>query len=170
MGAAAPTRGRALIGGSDAASPEARRRLGFCPQKDALWDDLTVQDHVDLVLRLRGVWDRASLEAQRKALLREVELRAKRSVRAGALSGGMRRRLSVALAFAGDPTHVILDEPTAGVDPRARRQIQNLLARKAKGRAVLVTTHHLDEAERLGARVAVLHRGRLACAGRAAEL
>ena len=170
VGAAAPTRGRALIGGSDAASPEARRRLGFCPQKDALWDDLTVQDHVDLVLRLRGVWDRASLEAQRKALLREVELRAKRSVRAGALSGGMRRRLSVALAFAGDPTHVILDEPTAGVDPRARRQIQNLLARKAKGRAVLVTTHHLDEAERLGARVAVLHRGRLACAGRAAEL
>jgi len=145
--------------------------LGFCPQHDTLWDDLTVQDHLDMTLRLRGVWNRKEAERQREALLRDVELRAKRRVRAGALSGGMRRRLSVALAFAGDPPHVILDEPTAGVDPRARRQIQNLLLSKAKeGRAILVTTHHLDEAERLGSRVAVLHRGRLACSGTPREL
>jgi ABC-type multidrug transport system ATPase subunit len=170
VGAAPPTRGRATIGGLDAVSPEARRLLGFCPQHDTLWDDLTVQDHLDMTLRLRGVWDAKEAERQREALLREVELRAKRRVRAGALSGGMRRRLSVALAFAGNPAHVILDEPTAGVDPRARRQIQNLLLAKAKGRAVLVTTHHLDEAERLGSRVAVLHRGRLACAGTPREL
>jgi ABC-type taurine transport system ATPase subunit len=153
VGAAPPTAGRALIGGLDAVVPAARRALGFCPQHDTLWDGLTVQDHLDLWLRLRGVWNGKERERQRVALLREVELMAKRRVRAGALSGGMRRRLSVALAFAGNPTHVILDEPTAGVDPRARRQIQDLVLSKARGRAVLVTTHHLDEAERLGTRV-----------------
>lgn len=170
VGAARPTRGRATVGGFDATSHEARQLLGFCPQHDALWDDLTVQDHLDFVLRLRGVRDDDELKRVRAELLLEVELRAKRHTRAGSLSGGMRRRLSVALAFAGDPPHVILDEPTAGVDPRARRQIQNLLLRKSRGRAVLVTTHHLDEAERLATRVAVLHRGRLACAGSAREL
>jgi ATP-binding cassette subfamily A (ABC1) protein 5 len=77
----------------------------------------------------------------------------------------MRRRLSVALAFAGNPEHVILDEPTAGVDPRARRQIQSFLQKKSKGKAVLVTTHHLDEAERLGTRVAILHQGILVASG-----
>jgi hypothetical protein len=129
-----------------------------------------VQDHIDFVLRVRGTWGRKELETKRNALLREVELRAKKRTRAGALSGGMRRRLSVALAFAGDPKHVVLDEPTAGVDPRARRQIQALVKKKAKGKAVLITTHHLDEAERLGTRVAVLHQGSLVCAGSSKEL
>ena len=170
VGSAPPTSGRATIGGHDAVSRYARRELGFCPQHDALWDDLTVQDHLDFALRLRGFWGAKALEAERNALLRDVELRAKKRTRAGALSGGMRRRLSVALAFAGDPTHVVLDEPTAGVDPHARRQIQSLLLKKAKGKAVLITTHHLDEAERLGTRVAVLHKGELACAGSAEAL
>ena len=170
VGSAPPTSGRATIGGHDAVSRGARRELGFCPQHDALWDDLTVQDHLDFALRLRGFWGAKALEAERNALLRDVELRAKKRTRAGALSGGMRRRLSVALAFAGDPTHVVLDEPTAGVDPHARRQIQALLLKKAKGKAVLITTHHLDEAERLGTRVAVLHKGELACAGSAEAL
>ena len=170
VGSAPPTSGRATIGGHDAVSRHARRELGFCPQHDALWDDLTVQDHLDFALRLRGFWGAKALEAERNALLRDVELRAKKRTRAGALSGGMRRRLSVALAFAGDPTHVVLDEPTAGVDPHARRQIQSLLLKKAKGKAVLITTHHLDEAERLGTRVAVLHKGELACAGSAEAL
>lgn len=170
VGSAPPTSGRATIGGHDAVSRGARRELGFCPQHDALWDDLTVQDHLDFALRLRGFWGAKALEAERNALLRDVELRAKKRTRAGALSGGMRRRLSVALAFAGDPTHVVLDEPTAGVDPHARRQIQSLLLKKAKGKAVLITTHHLDEAERLGTRVAVLHKGELACAGSAEAL
>jgi ABC-type multidrug transport system ATPase subunit len=170
VGSAPPTSGRATVGGHDAVSRGARRELGFCPQHDALWDDLTVQDHLDFALRLRGFWGAKALEAERNALLRDVELRAKKRTRAGALSGGMRRRLSVALAFAGDPTHVVLDEPTAGVDPHARRQIQALLLKKAKGKAVLITTHHLDEAERLGTRVAVLHKGELACAGSAEAL
>ena len=170
VGSAPPTSGRAAVGGHDAVSARARRELGFCPQHDALWDDLTVQDHLDFALRLRGTWDKKALEAKRNALLRDVELRAKKRTRAGALSGGMRRRLSVALAFAGDPAHVVLDEPTAGVDPRARRQIQALLLKKAKGKAVLVTTHHLDEAERLGTRVAILHGGALVCHGSAREL
>ena len=165
VGSAPPTSGRATVGGHDAVSPRARRELGFCPQHDTLWDDLTVQDHIDFVLRLRGTWGKKALETKRNALLRDVELRAKKRTRAGALSGGMRRRLSVALAFAGDPSHVVLDEPTAGVDPRARRQIQSLLLKKAKGKAVLITTHHLDEAERLATRVAILHEGALMCAG-----
>ena len=143
MGAAAPSQGTAVIGGFPSISMRARKSLGFCPQHDTLWDDLTVQDHVDFVLRLRGVRGKKTLEEKRNTLLKEVELRAKKRYTAKSLSGGMRRRLSVALAFAGDPPNVVLDEPTAGVDPRARRQIQNLLLKKAKGKAVLITTHHL---------------------------
>ena len=170
VGAAPPSSGTTTISGFNSTSEYARKLLGFCPQHDTLWDDLTVQDHLDFVLRLRGVTNKKDLEEKRNTLLKEVELRAKKRTVAGALSGGMRRRLSVALAFAGDPPNVILDEPTAGVDPRARRQIQNLLLKKAKSKAVLITTHHLDEAERLGTRVAVLHAGELICSGSSTEL
>lgn len=81
------------------------------------------------------------------------------------LSGGMRRRLSVALAFITGRQAVVLDEPTAGVDPVARRAIWDLIVKYKKGRTVLLSTHHLDEADILCDRIAILHQGRLLCSG-----
>ncbi len=81
------------------------------------------------------------------------------------LSGGMRRRLCVALAFVGDSSVVILDEPTAGVDPIARRAIWDIVTENKRNRTILLCTHYLDEADLLSDRIAVVHQGKLLCCG-----
>lgn len=87
-----------------------------------------------------------------------------------ALSGGMKRKLMVAMALLGDPKVVFLDEPTAGMDAGARREIWALLLRKRAGRAIVLCTHYMDEADILGDRIAVIHAGKLQDAGSSAEL
>lgn len=88
-----------------------------------------------------------------------------RNVRAKKLSGGMKRRLCIGIALIGNSKVVLLDEPTAGVDPSARRTIWNILQKEKKGRTILLSTHHMDEADILGDRVAILAGGQLQAAG-----
>ena len=89
----------------------------------------------------------------------------------GKLSGGQKQRLAVALALVGDPEMVFLDEPTTGLDPQSRRQLWDILRRfKAQGRTILITTHYMDEAERLCDRVAVVDHGKVIALGSPAEL
>ncbi|XP_044233893.3 phospholipid-transporting ATPase ABCA7 [Ursus arctos] len=161
-----PTRGSACILGHNVqSSMEAiRPHLGVCPQYNVLFDMLTVDEHIWFYGRLKGL-SAAAGRSEQARLLQDVGLVPKRATQTRHLSGGMQRKLSVAIAFVGGSQVVILDEPTAGVDPASRRSIWELLLKYREGRTLILSTHHLDEAELLGDRVAVVAGGRLCCCG-----
>ncbi|XP_077605157.1 phospholipid-transporting ATPase ABCA7-like, partial [Crocuta crocuta] len=125
---------------------------------------LTVEEHIWFYGRLKGL-SAGAVGPEQARLLQDVGLVPKRHVQTRHLSGGMQRKLSVAIAFVGGSQVVILDEPTAGVDPASRRSIWELLLKYREGRTLILSTHHLDEAELLGDRVAVVAAGRLCCCG-----
>ncbi|XP_039104096.1 phospholipid-transporting ATPase ABCA7 isoform X2 [Hyaena hyaena] len=161
-----PTGGSACILGRDVQSSMAaiRPHLGVCPQYNVLFDMLTVEEHIWFYGRLKGL-SAGAVGPEQARLLQDVGLVPKRHVQTRHLSGGMQRKLSVAIAFVGGSQVVILDEPTAGVDPASRRSIWELLLKYREGRTLILSTHHLDEAELLGDRVAVVAAGRLCCCG-----
>ncbi|XP_023589109.1 phospholipid-transporting ATPase ABCA7 [Trichechus manatus latirostris] len=161
-----PSGGSAFVLGYNVQSHMAaiRPHLGVCPQYNVLFDLLTVEEHVWFYGRLKGL-SAAAVGPEQDRLLQDVGLIPKRWTQACHLSGGMQRKLSVAIAFVGGSQVVILDEPTAGVDPASRRSIWELLLKYRKGRTLILSTHHLDEAELLGDRVAMLTGGRLCCCG-----
>ncbi|XP_042638708.1 phospholipid-transporting ATPase ABCA7 [Orycteropus afer afer] len=161
-----PSGGSAFILGYDVQSHMAaiRPHLGVCPQYNVLFDLLTVEEHVWFYGRLKGL-SAAEVGPEQDRLLQDVGLVPKRWTQTRHLSGGMQRKLSVAIAFVGGSHVVILDEPTAGVDPASRRSIWELLLKYREGRTLILSTHHLDEAELLGDRVAVVTGGRLCCCG-----
>ena len=98
-------------------------------------------------------------------MMKTLNLKNKASSLAENLSGGMKRKLSVGIALIGDSRVVILDEPTSGMDPEARRQIWDILQKARQGRTMLLTTHFMDEADYLGDRIAIMAKGRLVCSG-----
>ncbi|XP_008586239.1 PREDICTED: LOW QUALITY PROTEIN: ATP-binding cassette sub-family A member 7 [Galeopterus variegatus] len=161
-----PSGGSAFVLGHNVCtSMEAiRPHLGVCPQYNVLFDMLTVDEHIWFYGRLKGL-SAAAVGPEQDRLLQDVGLLPKRHVQTRHLSGGMQRKLSVAIAFVGGSQVVILDEPTAGVDPASRRGIWELLLKYREGRTLILSTHHLDEAELLGDRVAVVAGGRLCCCG-----
>ena len=165
LGLRRPDAGRAAIFGRDPCTLESRRRLGCTPQETSLPPTLTVRETVDLVRRHFPRPPRSD------ELLERFGLSADACRQTGGLSGGRRRRLAVALAFAGGADLLVLDEPTSGLDAEARRLVWDAVrAHAARGGAVLLTTHHLEEAEALATRVAVLARGRIRIDGTAAEI
>ena len=144
---------------------ELRRSMGVCPQHSALWQDLTVREHLIIFGGIRGI-PFSELEPSLNTLIAEVGLSGRANFQSKALSGGMKRKLSVGIAFVGDPKVVFLDEPTSGMDPFARRSTWDLLKRKRNsGRVICLTTHYMDEADVLGDRIAIMAHGRLECAG-----
>ncbi|CAO2641511.1 ATP-binding cassette sub-family A member 7 [Lemmus lemmus] len=161
-----PSGGSASILGYDVQTNMAaiRPHLGICPQYNVLFDMLTVAEHVWFYGRLRGV-RAAALGPEQERLIQDVGLTPKQDTQTRHLSGGMQRKLSVAIAFVGGSRVVILDEPTAGVDPTSRRGIWELLLKYREGRTLILSTHHLDEAELLGDRVAMVANGSLCCCG-----
>uniref|UniRef100_A0A8C4MUM7 ATP binding cassette subfamily A member 7 n=1 Tax=Equus asinus asinus TaxID=83772 RepID=A0A8C4MUM7_EQUAS len=161
-----PTGGSACVLGHDVRSSMAaiRPHLGVCPQYNVLFDMMTVDEHIWFYGRLKGL-SAAAVGPEQDRLLQDTGLVPKRRVETRHLSGGMQRKLSVAIAFVGGSQVVILDEPTAGVDPASRRGIWELLLKYREGRTLILSTHHLDEAELLGDRVAVVAAGRLCCCG-----
>lgn len=141
-----------------------RKSLGMCPQHNALFDGMTVEEHMLFYGLLKGL-PKAKIRAELDNLIMDVGLWSKRHQRVEYLSGGMQRKLSVAVAFVGGSKTVILDEPTAGVDPFSRRAIWDLLIKYKKGRTILLSTHHMDEADVLGDRIAIISHGQLKCVG-----
>ncbi len=136
-----------------------RRRIGVQLQRTSLIPDLTVREQLDLFARL---YDMPRPAAVAEALLERLGLRARAEALPAALSGGEQQRLALALALVNDPQIVFLDEPTSGLDPQARRALWRLIRDlRAQGRTVLLTTHYMEEAERLCDRVAIIDRGRL---------
>jgi ABC-2 type transport system ATP-binding protein len=159
--------GEVEVLGSDPASAggEWRERIGVVLQSSAMYETLTVVE----MLRLFAGYYREPRPVDEVVSL--VGLQEKRDDRVRRLSGGQRRRLDLGLALVGDPELIFLDEPTTGFDPRARRQAwETIRGLRGLGKTILLTTHYLDEAERLADRVAVLAQGRIVASGAPAEL
>jgi ABC-2 type transport system ATP-binding protein len=134
---------------------ELRQRLGISLQETQFSEKLTVDETVQL---FRSFYDRGPSPAEVIAM---VQLQEKTQSRVGSLSGGQKQRLALACALVGDPELLFLDEPTTGLDPQSRRQLWELIEKfKANGRSILLTTHSMDEAERLCDRVAIVDHGR----------
>ncbi|KAL0278552.1 UNVERIFIED_CONTAM: hypothetical protein PYX00_000345 [Menopon gallinae] len=161
-----PTSGTAVVAGYDIRTnmKDVRRNLGFCPQYNVLFDELTVKEHLKFFGSLRGL-NEAEVKEDTEKYLNLLKLKDKKNTLAKYLSGGMKRKLSVTLAMCGNTKVLIFDEPTAGMDPRARRSLWDLLKGAKKGRTIIITTHHLDEADLLGDRVAIMSEGKLDCHG-----
>nr|CAB3219608.1 ATP-binding cassette sub-family A member 1-like [Phallusia mammillata] len=159
-----PTSGTAYVYGNDICTEmdSIRSQLGFCPQHNVLFGDLTVQEHLELY---SGLKDSKGGKKEIEQMLKDVGLPHKKNEVSRHLSGGMKRKLSVAVAFVGGSKCVILDEPTAGVDPYARRGIWDLLLAYRKNRTIILSTHHMDEADLLGDRIAIISHGKLKCCG-----
>uniref|UniRef100_A0A3Q1C7W4 P-type phospholipid transporter n=1 Tax=Amphiprion ocellaris TaxID=80972 RepID=A0A3Q1C7W4_AMPOC len=161
-----PTSGTAYILGRDIRTDLSaiRQSLGVCPQHNVLFSMLTVEEHIWFYARLKGLSEE-QVKSEIEQILQDTGLPHKRNSRTSTLSGGMQRKLSVALAFVGGSKVVILDEPTAGVDPYARRGIWDLLLQYRQGRTIILSTHHMDEADILGDRIAIISHGKLCCVG-----
>lgn len=164
------TAGTASVAGHDvAADPGAvREAISLTGQFAAVDEVLTGRENLVLVARLRHLRHAGRIADE---LLDRFSLTDAGSRRAGTYSGGMRRRLDIAMSLIGDPSVVFLDEPTTGLDPEARIEVWNAVrALAASGTTVLLTTQYLDEAEQLADRIAILHEGRIIADGTLAEL
>ena len=166
-----PTSGSVRIAGTDlAAEPlRARARIGYLPERPALYDEMTVTALLRFVAALRGARRDGARQDVEHAIVR-TRLGDLATRRIGTLSKGMRQRVALAAATVGDPPVLLLDEPTAGLDPSERSEARALIQGLAPGRAVLLSSHLLDDVSTLCDRVIVLHRGRVIASDRPAHL
>ncbi len=167
-----PTSGSIRILGAEAVATgrSVLRNLGLVPQTVALYPALTAEENLRFFGNLYGI-SGGRLDARVRSLLDIAGLTARGSGPVCDFSGGMKRRLNLVCALVHEPALLLLDEPTAGVDPQSRERIyESLKALAADGLALLLTTHYLEEAERLCGRIAILDEGRVAAEGTVAEL
>ncbi|MFM1758232.1 MAG: hypothetical protein RL193_809 [Actinomycetota bacterium] len=150
--------------------PQIRAHLGVIPQKDNLDEQLTVTENLYIYGRYFGLSPKF-IKGKVDELLEFAQLEEKRDAKVESLSGGMKRRLTIARALVSDPDILILDEPTTGLDPQARHILWDRLFRlKEKGVTLVITTHFMDEAEQLCERLIVIDRGKIMAEGSPAEL
>jgi len=157
-----PDGGQVLLHGKPVVSGDsaARARVGVCPQEVVLWDRLTCLEQLQFVGEMYGLKPSHARQRARQ-LLDELGLAEKGKQQARFLSGGMRRRLNLILALVHDPEIVVLDEPEAGLDPQSRIRVREVIQSLARRKTVILTTHNMDEAERLADRVAIIDHGEL---------
>ncbi len=141
---------------------EVYKCIGICPQFDIQWEELTVGEHLYFYARLKGISAQDEKKAVAKAL-KNVSLTDFEDRLTKGLSGGEKRRLSIAIALLGDPAVVFLDEPTTGLDPEVRRLIWNIVNEARLGRTIVLTTHSMEEAEALCQRIGIMAKGTLRC-------
>jgi ABC-2 type transport system ATP-binding protein len=167
-----PASGQILIFGTEATdrSGKARRRLGVVPQEIALYDELTVRENLRFWGELYGLAG-SDLGGAVDRALEMVGLTDRAKDRVSKLSGGLKRRLNLGVGLVHSPDLLLLDEPTVGIDPQARLRILDLVQKQAReGRAVLYTSHYLEEAEQLCDRLAIVDHGRVLAQGTVEEL
>ena len=160
-----PTRGRVLIDGHDLANAGARRAvkktLGYLPQDVEPYPNLTPLEFLDYVGVLKGIDSATDRKRQARELIAQVGLNDAKDRKVGGFSGGMRRRVGIAQALMGDPELLVVDEPTAGLDPEERMRFRTLLASLGHNRTVILSTHILDDVAQACPYVFVLREGRL---------
>nr|CAI5846713.1 unnamed protein product [Callosobruchus analis] len=161
-----PTSGTAIVNGYDIRHDmeSVRKSMGICPQHDIIFEDLTVTEHIYFYSRLKGL-TKSQTKAEITKYIAIMELKDKRHSKASKLSGGMKRKLCVCVALCGNSKVVMLDEPTSGMDPSARRALWDLLLKQKEGITILLTTQLMDEADVLGDRIAIMSQGELKCCG-----
>ncbi len=154
-----PTSGQILFDGADIARrpDEIRRRLGFLPQDFGVYPNLSALEFMQYFAALKGVRDPARI----RYLLELVNLHDKADRPAASFSGGMRRRLGIAQALLNDPDILVVDEPTAGLDPEERLRFRNLLADLGHNKLVIMSTHIVSDVETIASRLAIMNKGRL---------
>ncbi|HPG42060.1 MAG TPA: ABC transporter ATP-binding protein [bacterium] len=137
-----------------------KTRIGICPQENIFWPKLTCLEQLRFMGEMYNL-SRQAAAARGKELLSLMGLDTKSNALAAKLSGGMKRRLNICLALVHDPDILILDEPEAGLDPQSRILVRDFIKSLAKGKTVILTTHNMDEADRLSDRVAIIDHGKL---------
>ncbi len=157
-----PDGGQVLVHGKPIAGGdgEVRRRVGMCPQNIVLWERLTCLEQLTFMAQMYGL-EAETARRNSERLLAELELEEKRNQQAHTLSGGMQRRLNIAMALVHDPEIIVLDEPEAGLDPQSRVKVRQYIQSLARKKTVILTTHNMDEAERVVDRVAIIDHGEL---------
>eukprot|EP00080_Pristionchus_pacificus_P003239 PDM63259.1 ced-7 [Pristionchus pacificus] len=165
-GLTSPTAGAIQICGMDVSEHLAtcQEKIGYCPQGNPLFNLLTVDEHLEFFARLKRI-ETNQWRGDREELLECLKLRDKRTTRSAHLSGGMKRKLCVGMALIARSEVILLDEPTAGMDPAARRDIEKILEKYKKDSTILMTTHYTDEAEQLGDRMVIMAKGSVVCSG-----
>lgn len=144
--------------------------MGYCPQQDAIIDTLNSWDHLYLFARLRGIPNN-EVKAAVEKWIQKLNLKACAAQPSGTYSGGNKRRLNIAMALIGNPSLVLMDEPTTGVDPAARRSLWNTLQMcQEAGQSIILTSHSMEECEALCNRLVIMVKGQLVCVGASQEL
>lgn len=171
VGLLVPDSGSAELGGlGNCSDPRVRASIGMAPQALALYDQLSAEENLRFFGSLYGLRG-GRLSARVTEVLEAVGLADRRGDRAGTYSGGMKRRLNLAAALVHDPPVLLLDEPTAGVDPQSRAGIVDMVrAQKARGKTVIYTTHYMEEAQKVCDRVGIIDHGKLLDVGTVDEL
>jgi ABC-type multidrug transport system ATPase subunit len=167
-----PSSGCAEVAGTDVhGDPEsAYRIMGYCPQFSALWDDVTVLEHLRIFGRIGGLVQ-PSLDTTSRDMMTAMSLTRYAEVLAGHLSGGNKRKLSFAIAMLASPQVVLLDEPSSGMDPASRKFMHQIISSvKAASRAVILTTHSMEEADALCTRIGIMAKGQMRCLGSSVHL
>ncbi|CAN6442283.1 unnamed protein product [Victoria cruziana] len=166
-----PTSGTAFIDGLNIQTDMDKiyMRMGICPQYDLIWETLTGREHLLFYARLKNI-NGPKLQQVVDRSLKTVNLFGVADRLAGTYSGGMKRRLSVAIALIGDPQVVYLDEPTTGLDPDSRNYLWTVIKKAKESRAIILTTHSMEEAEYLCDRLGIIVKGNLQCIGSSKEL
>ncbi|CAI5452156.1 unnamed protein product [Caenorhabditis angaria] len=163
-GVAAPSSGTAIVNDYDIRTslPKIRKQMGLCPQYNTLFGFMTVMEHLEFFAKLKErKWDKnEALE-----ILTRLRIEFKANSLSSTLSGGQKRKLSLAIALIGGSEIVMLDEPTSGMDPGARHETWTLIQREKERRTILLTTHFMEEADLLGDRIVIMAHGQLECCG-----
>jgi ABC-2 type transport system ATP-binding protein len=158
-----PTQGEVLIDGMKVPAirnRETRAKVGICPQENILWNKLSCFEQLVFSARMYSI-PREEAKIRADNLLEIMGLATKRNKLASTLSGGMKRRMNVIMALMHDPDILVFDEPEAGLDPQSRLLVRDFIKNTARQKTVIVTTHNMDEAERIADRVAIIDSGKL---------
>jgi ABC-2 type transport system ATP-binding protein len=157
-----PDAGEVFVGGKSITNSDAKvkSQVGVCPQNINLWNSLTCLEQMQYLGEIYGLKKKTARERSRQ-LLRELDLEEKMNQLARTLSGGMQRRLNLAMALVHDPEILVLDEAEAGLDPQSRVLVREYIKCLARRKTIILTTHNMDEAERVADRVAIIDHGRL---------
>ena len=166
-----PTRGTAQIMGYDISQEpfKVKQAIGVSPQETAISEKLNCLENLALVGRIHNL-STEKLRKRSRQLIELMGLTGREKDRVGTFSGGMKRRLSIAMALIHDPPVIFLDEPTLGLDPQARRVIWQHIAQLKKGKTILLTTHYMEEADFLSDQIAIIDEGRIATSGTPTQL
>ncbi|RVD80226.1 uncharacterized protein DFL_008128 [Arthrobotrys flagrans] len=148
-----------------------RTELGYCPQHNVIWPQLTVREHVQIWLEIKGrKMSKTEQDAAIEAMIRECDLFEKRDAQARTLSGGQKRKLQLAIAFIGGSQIICIDEASSGVDPLSRQNIWQIIQQGVAHRTILLTTHFLDEADILSDYIIIMSKGKLVVEGSSTAL